>query len=255
MPKLSDIALLDYDHDRADLLSSFDIDRPERPLPKRAVLAILGKTVDTYVAEHSLTHIATFSSVSGDSAIYRGEHQGVEFALVAIPVGAPAAVMIMHWMINNGVKTVVATGSCGALVDFGENEFLLPTRALRDEGTSYTYLPAARWIEITPRITECCRQAVAAAGLKAQDCVTWTTDGLFRETKSRIANRVVEGCTVVDMECSAFAACAQFLGAEFGQILFTADSLANLENYDPRGWGKDSHRSALEITIDAISRT
>ncbi|MGL4832204.1 MAG: nucleoside phosphorylase [Propionibacteriaceae bacterium] len=255
MPTLSDIALLDYDHDRADLLSSFDIDHPEQPFPQRAVLAILGKAVDAYVAEHSLTRIGTFSSVSNDLPIYRGEHNGVDFALVATPVGAPAAIMLMHWMINNGVKTVIATGSCGALVDFGENEFLLPTKALRDEGTSYAYLPASRWIEITPRITQCCRDAIVAAQLKAHDCVTWTTDGLFRETKSRIANRVVEGCTVVDMECSAFAACAQFLGAEFGQILFTADSLANLESYDPRGWGKDSHRGALEITIDAISRT
>lgn len=254
MNELSPIALMDFDADPDDLLSSFDIDRPTTPFPERAVMAILGGTVATYAAEHGLREIGRFSSVSGDCPILAGERDGVEYCVVATPVGAPAAIMVMHWMINNGVRTVVATGSCGALTPVEEGEFHIPTTALRDEGTSFGYVPAARWIEPSPRVTQCCRDAVVARGLKAEDCVTWTTDHLFRETKGRIAARVAEGCTVVDMECSAFAACAQFLGAEFGQILFTADSLANLEEYDPRGWGRDSHLVALEMAVDAVLR-
>ena len=47
-----------------------------------------------------------------------------------------------------------------------------------------------------------------------------------------------EGCKVVEMECSALAACARFRKILFGQILFTADTLADAENYDARGLGK-----------------
>ena len=36
------------------------------------------------------------------------------------------------------------------------------------------------------------------------------------------------------MECAALAACAQFRKVDFAQILFTADTLANEQNYDPR---------------------
>ena len=65
-----------------------------------------------------------------------------------------------------------------------------------------------------------------------------------------IEYRREQGCEVVEMECSALAAAAQFRGVRFGQVLFTADSLAD-EAYDPRDWGVDSHEVALRIAIDA----
>ena len=54
------------------------------------------------------------------------------------------------------------------------------------------------------------------------------------------------------MECSALAACAKFRDADYGQIIFTADSLVNLDSYDVRGWGKDSFVKALELCLDLI---
>ena len=54
------------------------------------------------------------------------------------------------------------------------------------------------------------------------------------------------------MECSALTACARFRGAKYGQIIFTADSLVNLDSYDVRGWGKDSFVKALELCLDLI---
>ena len=41
--------------------------------------------------------------------------------------------------------------------------------------------------------------------------------------------RKAEGRSVVEMECSSLAACAQFRNIIFGQFLFTADSLDNTE--------------------------
>jgi hypothetical protein len=49
------------------------------------------------------------------------------------------------------------------------------------------------------------------------------------------------------MECSALAACAQFRKIDFAQILFTADSLADMDNYDERDWGSESLTTGLEI--------
>ena len=50
--------------------------------------------------------------------------------------------------------------------------------------------------------------------------------------------RRAEGCTTVEMECAALAACARKRGASFGQILYAADSLANVLEHDERDWGK-----------------
>ena len=85
------------------------------------------------------------------------------------------------------------------------------------------------------------------------ECTTWTTDGFFRETAAKVAYRREEGCSVVEMECSALAACAAFRGARFGQILFTADTLADIEHYDERGWGGDSFELALLLCLEAAA--
>ena len=83
---------------------------------------------------------------------------------------------------------------------------------------------------------------------------TWTTDGFFRETKGKVASRKQEGCAVVEMECSALAACAQMRGIVWGEILYTADTLHDVENYDERNWGGDSKAYALELCIESVLR-
>ena len=64
--------------------------------------------------------------------------------------------------------------------------------------------------------------------------------------------RLEEGCSVVEMECSALAACARTRGASFGQFLFTADSLANVHDYDTRDFGTGSHEKALLLGMDVL---
>ena len=65
---------------------------------------------------------------------------------------------------------------------------------------------------------------------------TWLTDGFFREIKDKVEYRKKEGCAVVEMECSALSACAGFRKVVWGMILYTADSLADVEKYDERHW-------------------
>ena len=133
-----------------------------------------------------------------------------------------------------------------------ENEFLVPTKALRDEGTSYHYLPASRSVEIDRMALDAIEKTFATLNLPFRECTTWTTDGFFRETKDMVEYRKAEGCSTVEMECAALAACAQKRGAVFGQILYTADSLANVYAHDDRDWGRSSLRKALEICIEML---
>ena len=86
----------------------------------------------------------------------------------------------------------------------------------------------------------------------AENFQEWTTDGFFRETQDMVRYRGAEGCTTVEMECAALAACARKRGASFGQILYTADSLANIYAHDERDWGKGSLRKALELCIAVL---
>ena len=78
-------------------------------------------------------------------------------------------------------------------------------------------------------------------------------NGRFFSRNTRyVEYRKSEGCSTVEMECAALAACAQKRGAVFGQILYTADSLANIDAHDERDWGKGSLRKALELCIAVL---
>ena len=160
--------------------------------------------------------------------------------------------MVMDWLIGYGSQTILASGCCGALEDIDENVFLVPSKALRDEGTSFHYAPPSRFIELDDKMRNLIKEGMERRNINYRECITWSTDAFFRETPAKIEARKAEGCTVVDMECSALAACAKFRDVDYGQIIFTADSLANLDNYDVRGWGKDSFVKALELCLDLI---
>lgn len=81
---------------------------------------------------------------------------------------------------------------------------------------------------------------------------TWSTDGFFRETKDKVEYRKKEGCAVVETECSALSACAAFRKVVWGMILYTADSLADVEKYDERHWDDNADEYALTLSLDAV---
>ena len=233
-------ALINHDHDGC-------------VLPHQAVFAFLGDTVDQYAAENSAEILDVFRTIGRDTNIYRIQHNGQTLCLCRAPLGGSAAVQLMDYLIGHGVTSILATGSCGALTDLPENAFLIPTKALRDEGASYHYLPPSRFVETSPCLSQHLNDTLTQKGLHCAPCTTWTTDGFFRETEEMVAYRREEGCSVVEMECASMAACAQFRGAEFAQLLYTADSLADARNYDARNWGENAVLPALLICLDAAA--
>ncbi|CPS14227.1 Phosphorylase superfamily [Chlamydia trachomatis] len=62
------------------------------------------------------------------------------------------------------------------------------------------------------------------------------------------------GASTVEMECAALAACAQFRKIDFAQFLFTADTLADMDNYDERDWGGKSHSVGLNIGAKVLTK-
>ena len=113
-------------------------------------------------------------------------------------------------------------------------------------------MPPSRFVELNREVLNSMEQTLKKMNLPYTECTTWSTDGFYRETRDKIEYRKSEGCMVVEMECSALAACAKLRGAKFGQLLFTADSLANEDAYDERDWGSKSLEKALLLCLDIV---
>ena len=247
----NEIPILEYDDSQLSVLMP-NHDKLNLQLPKKAVFAFLGSHTDEYANKHNCEIVAKFESATKVYPIYLTHYQGQEICLCQAPVGSAPATQILDWLISYGVKEVISAGSCGALIDIPENTFLVPKKALRDEGTSYHYLPPSRYVELNPIALKAIEQTLNQHNYSYIECLTWSTDGFFRETKDKVEYRRSEGCSVVEMECSSLAACSEFRNIIFGQILFTADTLADINNYDMRGWGGDSFEIALSLCLDAV---
>lgn len=246
----NEIPILDYDSDKNAVImpSQHEI----APFPRRAVFGFLGDEIDKYAREVSAEVMTYFETITKMYPIYRVIYKGEDITLCQAPLGSAAAAHILDFIIGHGVNKIVAAGSCGALVDFEENRFLIPTEALRCEGASYHYLPPSRTVKLNEDAVSSLERTLSRLSVETERCRTWTTDGFYRETKAMVEARREEGFNVVDMECAAIAAVAEFRGAKLGQILFTADSLADTEAYDERDWGKLSMASALRIALEAV---
>lgn len=179
MIRKNEFPILEYDFDSIEILKP-NHGAEQLTLPEKCVFAFLGDTIDTYAAEMGATVAEHFETITKTYPIYVIKNDGEEFCLCQAPLGAPAAAQFMDCLIACGCRKIITAGSCGVLTEMAENEFLIPTKALRDEGTSYHYLPAARYAEPASEAVQVIEKTFRALGLPFRECITWTTDGFFR---------------------------------------------------------------------------
>ena len=117
-------------------------------LPPRCVYAFLEEEIERYANAVEAEKVGEFVSATKTYPVFVMTYNGEEICLAQAPVGSAAAAQFLDWLIGYGVKQIISTGTCGVLVDMPENVFLIPTRALRDEGASYHYVAPSRYIDM-----------------------------------------------------------------------------------------------------------
>lgn len=230
------------EYDKSPGIISPNFEKMDLHLPKRAVFAFLGeKRIERFVLARGGEKAGTFVSLTKDFPLWMIKADKEELCILQAPAGASAAVLLLERLYAYGVEKLA------------ENVFFVVRKALRDEGTSYHYLPPARFVTLDESAADIVEGVLRENHVSCESCVTWSTDGFFRETKEKVKARRAEGCRVVDMECAALAACAAYRGKVFAQILFTADTLHDL-SHEQRAWGKESRDKALLMGVKAAER-
>ena len=178
--------------------------------------------------------VAETHDVDGIWPVYVVNYKGHRFAYYKARLGAPACVSCFEDLIAYGGKRIILLGNCGVLDrSIKDCGIIIPTAALRDEGTSYHYAPAADLIEVNKKYREDLISVLNEFGYPYVEGVTWTTDGFFRETRDKVEARKAMGAVSVEMECAAMQALCDFRGVEFFQFLYAGDNLDH-SSWDPR---------------------
>ena len=161
---------------------------------------------------------------------------GRRLAVFHSPVGAPLAVGMFEELIALGCRKFIACGGAGVLDrEVAVGHILVPSVAVRDEGTSYHYLAPSREVAASPQAVAAIEQTLRKHGVDYLVVKTWTTDAPYRETPGMVKRRRAQGCLSVEMEAAAFFAAAQFRGVPFGQILYAGDDVSGTD-WDTRDW-------------------
>jgi uridine phosphorylase len=236
--------ILEFDPAPTAVIEPTEVIEPS-DVPRHAVLCFFQDVITAVLAEHEGREIDHVVSEIGRTPIYELAYDGRRLALVHPGVGAPLVAGFMEELIARGVRAFVACGGAGVLVpDVAIGHVIVPTAAIRDEGTSYHYLPAGREALPTGQAVEAIVATLEHHHVPFITGKTWTTDALYRETRAKIDRRVAEGCLTVEMEAAALCAVAAFRGVAFGQLLYAGDDLSG-DAWDDRGW--DEHASGREL--------
>lgn len=178
-------------------------------------------------------------------------HEEIAFGIVGRVVGAPFAVLVAEELFASGCRLIISVTSAGQILPLGAPPyFVLIERALRDEGTSYHYLPPAPYSELQPTLRRMVRAAWDEAGLQLHAGASWTTDAPFRETEAAIAAHCAQGILAVEMEAAALYALGTAKQEDIVCFAHITNQMAQTEGDFEKGVAQGS-----VTTLEVIERT
>ncbi len=232
--------ILEFDPDRNAIINPHAYGM-EKPLPRKGILCFFNDVIHALRRRMRLVRIGQFRSEIGFNPVYSFENEGQTFFLLHPGVGAPLAAGFLEEIIACGARNVMVCGGCGVLVpEIAAGHFMIIESAVRDEGTSYHYLPPAREARPSAKAVNALVRTLSSQKIPFLKVKSWTTDGFFRETKALRKSRVEEGCAIVEMEAAALFAVAQYRRIALGEVVYGGD-LVLPEGWDNRGWNKRGH--------------
>ena len=137
-------------------------------------------------------------------------HEDMSYGIIGRVVGAPFAVLVAEELFASGCQLLISITSAGQILPLGPPPYvILIEKALRDEGTSYHYVPPTPYSHLHPALREMVCATWNQGQLPLHMGASWTTDAPFRETEAMIAQCRANGILAVEMEAAALYALAQ----------------------------------------------
>ncbi len=133
--------------------------------------------------------------------------EGITCGVVARTIGGPYAVLIAEQLQAAGAKVIIGLTSAGRVSpDLPLPCLVVATSAIRDEGTSYHYLPPATEVACKSAVLPLLERELVATGWPVRSGKVWTTDAPYRETKVQLEKWAREGVLAVEMQAASLFA-------------------------------------------------
>jgi uridine phosphorylase len=181
------------------------------PVPESVVFTYA--RLELYLAAHPEMYTPNHMLGTGPGRFFLVNATDKRVGVNCLGVGAPAAVAQLEAQAELGVRRCISIGTAGGFqVGQEPGDVVLLTSAVRDEGTSYHYLPADAPAVPDTTLTGRFGAALEAAGLAHTTGATVTTDAPYRTTPEEIRVHRAGGARSVEMEAAALFALGQVRG-------------------------------------------
>jgi uridine phosphorylase len=235
----ADYPILEFDPQREAVIEPSLVHRPI-DLPERCVICFFHEVFAVLLQAGQLRVLRTLKSEIGANPVYEWQGAAGRVALFHPGVGAPLAAAFLEEVIALGARKFIACGGAGVLdSSIALGHPIIPMSAVRDEGTSYHYLPPGREVEPSPEGVAALRAVLEERSVPYLMGKTWTTDAIYRETPAKVRKRKEEGCLAVEMEAAALFAVARFRGVSLALLLYGGDDVGG-SDWDSRHWDKST---------------
>ncbi len=176
---------------------------------------------------------------------------GITIGVVELAVGAPFAVLVAEQLFVSECRLLISVTSAGQIRQLGPPPyFVLIDRALRDEGTSFHYLPPSPIAEAEPALIARALTSLADLGVTVHRGMSWTTDAPYRETEAAIAAAREQGALAVEMEAAALYAFARARHRDVLCFAHVTNQMARVEGDFEKG-EQDGAWTSLDLIAAA----
>jgi uridine phosphorylase len=232
------------------LVEAVRIDRglAREPIPQVCILEFDGDLTDWLVSKGGVKTCNSWACFH--TTMFSLKVDGVTCGIVPRTIGGPFAVLVAEQMAISGARLVLGLNSAGRV----SSEMPVPglvsvTGAIRDEGTSYHYLPPAASVDAPSTVSRVLESELEKLSLPVRSGIVWTTDAPYRETSEQLGRHARAGVLAVEMQAASLLAFSTARKFPVGIVAHVTNN-ANEAN---KAFDKGVHEEEFEI-LQAICR-
>jgi len=226
------------------LLEAVRVERdlsPE-PAPEICLLDFDGDFTDWMVSTGQAVRCSSWACFH--TAMETFAVDGERCGLIARTIGGPYSVLVSEQLAASGVRVILGLTSAGRVsTALSIPSLVIARSAIRDEGTSYHYLPPAEGVEGDAVLARLLGAELSALGLPVQTGAVWTTDAPYRETREQLDRHAAAGVLAVEMQAAALFAFAQARRVFCGVVAHVTNAVDHTKEQQFEKGGQELSRS------------
>lgn len=194
------------------------------PIPSVCVLEFDGDLTDWLVSTGKVKPWKSWACFH--TTMFSLEVDDFTCGIVPRTIGGPYAVLIAEQMRVSGARVILGLTSAGRVSpSMPLPGLVVVTRAIRDEGTSYHYLPPAETVNATPNLAQLLEAELKKLPLPVLSGVVWTTDAPYRETERQLSEYAKVGVLAVEMQAASLLAFAEAYRFPVGIVAYVTNGI------------------------------